>query len=214
MKCMRALIWIGMIGLLPLVEAQADPLGLTQAFPDILVTSNTVTYNAGTDQFLATGRPLTLTLPDLSHYNITGTTVTSYNLTATIVPEAGSPTAGEITSGTLSVGGKINGLGATTGTLLTASFSQFGNTDTGSLLEFLFTTTGGDLASYFGGIGGTIGVIISPKSTNFIDFDHNFSNGSGATNDTFASPVPVPAAAPLLLLGLGSIAALRRWRAC
>jgi len=182
--------------------AFATPLNLVQAYPDVFVTSNAAAYDPNSMQFTETGRPLTYSLP--TSYNITNTTTTSYSLTATI------DHTGSATGGTLSILGKISALGFTSGTLLTGTLAPapafgYGNSTNGDPFEFLFTVTGGDMAGDF---GSTAGVIISAKSTNYVDWSHSFSNGSGATNDTFRVPEP----ASLILLATVVGLSLRRGR--
>lgn len=179
---------------------------LTQAFPDMFVDYNTISYNAGTQAFTAKGAPITFSLAASQYYNVTNVTLNSYNLTATV------DHSGQATGGTLSVSGKVSDIGATSGTLLTGSFVDFGfgTGASGDPFEFVFAVTGGDLASYYGGIGGKIGVILSAKSTNFTGFASSFNSGSGATNDTFAV-VPEPASMGLLVVA-GLFLARRRGR--
>lgn len=185
--------------------AQAVPINLLQNYPDIQVSGNVVNYNAATQQFSATGRPLTYTTAVPTVYNITGTTPT-YSLVATV------NNAGVATGGTLAVSGKIASLGATSGSLLTGVFQSFGYSTASNAdpFEFIFTVTGGDLASAYGGIGGKIGVILDAKSTNFAGFSASFTNGSGATNDTFHVPEP----ATCCLLALAGVIAYRRRGTC
>lgn len=186
--------------------AQAVPLNLSPSYPDMLVTSNTVTYDAAVNLFTAKGRPLTFTITSPTAINITNTTTSAYMLTATI------DEAGVASAGTLTVSGKIASLGATSGTLLTGMYQDFGygTGPSGDPFEFIFSVTGGDLASYYGGIGGQIGVLIGAGSTGFAGFAGSFSNGSGATNDTFYVPEPVS----LSLLALVGFVLRRRRSAC
>jgi len=179
---------------------QATPLNLVQDYPDITVVSNTVGYNAGTQQFTATGRPVTYSTPAV--YNITDTTITSYSLSAII------DNSGSASSGTLSIEGKIGApINAASGTLLTGTLAAFGNGNSanGDPFEFIFTVTGGDLAS---AMGPQVGVILSAKSTNYIDWSYDFTGGSGATNDTFR--VPEPATLAFLLAGMAAFLHKRR----
>jgi hypothetical protein len=82
--------------------------------------------------------------------------------------------SGAITSGTLTVSGKVPSLNIDQGALLTADISALGYSDEGGPLELQFNTNGGSLAHNFGPV---INVILGQTGlTN--GFAQNFSNSS------------------------------------
>ena len=120
--------------------------------------------------------------------------------------------------------GKIPALGANSGTLLTGTIGSTANdfgfpTGGGTLFEWRFTVTGGDLASYYGGVGTSgAGIILDGK---FVDsgsipftgvFTSNFQNASGTSLNGVADTF-VPEPATLAALGGAAIGTLRSRRA-
>ena len=175
--------------------AQAALLNLTQDFPDVSSNFINVAYTEGSDSLTASGFATNLVLVSGGADNaIAGG---SFDLSASV------DDSGSLSSGNISIGGTILGLGFNSGTLLTGTLSDIGFVDGGGdPLEFLFSVTGGDLSSIYGGTGG---VILS--SSGFTGWGADFTNSPFAgLADTFAvSPVPVPAAVWLFgsaLLGL------------
>jgi hypothetical protein len=173
------------------MQAYAFPsLNLNPGTPNIESTLLTVDYigdNTG-GQLFATGPSDVLTLSGNTDFIIVGGTI---NINAYI--EFNS----QIASGTLTIGGTIPGLGLTSGTLLTGTFSstvasQAFGAGSGDPLEFLFTVTGGDAATLYGGIGATVGVTLS-QSGYAGSFDANFSSDpNGAAANTFQPGPPPP----------------------
>ena len=179
------------------------PLAFLDA-PDVMAGFTDVTYDAGSNAFLATGFALEFD-------DGTGPAGTifdgSFSITASI--DAGGAAGG----GTLDIGGLVSGFGLSllTGTLLDFGFDDAG----GTLLEFLFQVTGGDLAPQYGGVGAAVGVILDMGgggySGNFLeDFDNLIGGlpGTGAGVADTGRLIPGPSAIALL----GMAAARRRRR--
>ncbi len=192
------------------LSAKAALLGLAlNPFPDIQSSFIDVTYNATTDQFVASGFALSFNDNGAPpNVNITGGT---FNLTATI---NGS---GVATAASLTIGGTVPGFGSAllTGTL--ASTPNFGfMTGGGDIFEFLFTVTGGSLASaYYGGIGARFGLILDANFSagGFTgNWNSNFNNNGGQTGfgQGVSDAAPVPAPGALALLALGGFVSRRR----
>lgn len=175
--------------------AQASPLNLIPETPDIFSSFTDISYVAGT--LVAQGFALSVDDDGVgAAEDILGGT---FNLDAAI------DVGGNLSGGSLSIGGTVASIGANSGTLLTGTLTDIGFVDTiggGDPLEFLFSVTGGDLAGLYGGTGGII-----LTGTGFTSWVTSFQNAPFAgMSDTFAvSPVPVPAAVWLFgsaLLGL------------
>ena len=193
--------------------AQAAPLNLTlNDFPDIVSGQIDVTYNALTDAFDASG--FAFELDDDGSVPAEAIAGGTFDLTATI------DASGNLTGGTLSIGGTVASLGFTSGTLLTGTLTDFGFPNVGSdPFEFLLDVTGGDAAGLYGGV--PAGVILS--GTGFDgDFNGNFDNlalldgvptpGTG-TAVADVAPVPLPAALWLFGTGLLGLIGVSRRRA-
>ncbi|MBT8130632.1 MAG: VPLPA-CTERM sorting domain-containing protein [Gammaproteobacteria bacterium] len=122
--------------------------------------------------------------------------------------DANISNSGGLNGGTITLGGTINSLGYSSGTLLTGVLTDFGfvpGSDGGDPLEFLFSVTGGDLASLYGGTGGIIMGFTGATG----DFGSDFSSAPfNASADVAA--VPVPAAVWLMFSALAGLASLRR----
>jgi len=194
-----------LVGMLAATSSQAAPLNLIPKPPDIIASFIDVAYNHSTWQFSATGWALDLDLDGVAppDYSIS-TAVSNFQLTA-MINNAGQPLGGA-----LNIGGKIPALGATSGVLLTGTLFQIGypNPPGGEIFEFVFNTTGGDLAGIY---GTRIGVILNALDSGFGGaFNHSFSNTGMGTADVF---VPSPAAALGGIALLGCVVALRKRRA-
>jgi hypothetical protein len=205
------------------VIAGAAPLGLTSKAPDVTSDFVKVVYTASTDTFTATGSTATFDVNGIApqDYNINtgGSPSEQFAINMTVNPSNGVPV-----SGTINLTGKINTppvdntappLSETSGTLLTGNITNFGfPTNGGTVFEFLFTVTGGDLASFYGGVGATAGSIVNEQSGEAGDiaftgsFTSNFQNTSNqfsvnGVSDTFVVPEPMSLGAMILaLLGL------------
>jgi hypothetical protein len=189
--------------------AQAASLNLLPVPPDVFASQVGVTYNATTDSFSANG--VAISLDD------DGSGPVSVITNGTLAINATINGSGALSGGSISIGGTIPSLGYNSGTLLTGSLSQVGFPTTGSggtfdPLEFLFSATGGDLASLYDPTASN-GVILSfsgyPGS-----WANDFSNitaGQPAPGvaDVFA---PVPGAVWLLGSGLAVLLGFGRGR--
>ena len=174
--------------LLASAPAQAFPsLNLAPGTPDIESSFINVDYvgnNAG-GTLVASGFANVLTPPGSPTGNIAGGT---FDINANANFNA------QTASGTLNIGGTIAGLGFNSGTLLTGTFVSTAGSQTfgagpGDPLEFLFTVTGGDAAGLYGGVGSTVGVILS-QSGYAGSFAGNFSSAPfNALADTFVPGV-------------------------
>ena len=147
-----------------------------------------------------------MTLDDgVTAINISGGT---FDIVATIT-EVGAATAGSLT-----IQGGVSGFGPT---LLTANLVDFGYFDGGGdLFEFLFTVTGGDLATQalYGDPGAVVGVIINANGSSFAgSFGQSFDNNGGFPGFGFGSSDTAPIPAPgtlLVMLAAGGLRARRR----
>ena len=191
-------------------SAHAAPLNLTLFdFPDIVSTFIDVTYDAGTDSFVASG--FALELDDDGSVPAEAIDGGTFDLSASI------DSSGSLSGGALTIGGTVASLGFISGTLLTGSLTAFGFPNAGGdPLEFLFDVTGGDAASLYGGGSIPGGIILS--ATGFTgdftsDFDNLFSGnpgtGSGVAN---VAPVPLPAAVWMFGSGILGMIGLGRRR--
>ena len=172
-----------------------------QPTPDIYSGFITLDYNAGTDWLSAQGYAFSLN-DGSGSYTIAGGT---FDLTATIDDFGG------LSSGALSIGGDVNNFGPT---LLTGDMIDFGFMDPpgGDLFEFLFTVTGGDLATMYGGMGSQFGVVLGAMGAGFDGtFTNNFANNGQGVADA-APIVPGPSALIALAAGLGLTASTSRRR--
>jgi len=200
--------------LLAASAAQATSLDLTPGLPDITAGFVTVNYDpngagAGRGRLTAHGFTNALDLDGLApmdYSTANGKFVSSFfDVFVDLDPLTASPFTGGLT-----VQGKVPLLGATSGTLLTGTLSGFGfqNPPGGEIFEFLFSTSGGDLAPIF---TPHVGVILDASSSGFNGmFNAAFSNWDDGVADTFAY-IPEPLTVVGVLLGLiGGAGYLRR----
>jgi hypothetical protein len=167
--------------------------------PDITSGFIDVSYNASSDAFSAQGFAFSMT--DSPNRTITNGT---FNLSAIV------DSAGMATSGTITIGGTIPAIPAGT-PLLTGTLTAFGfQTGGGSIFEFLFSVTGGSLATpaYFGNSGvGVFGVILNASGATFNgNWGQSFNNNGGIPGfgNGVADTAPIPApvvAAPFAIAG-------------
>jgi hypothetical protein len=195
--------------------AAAALLGVSIDIPVISFDNQgTLNYDASTDLLSIDASPLLYKDPsDTIFFFAAGGTV---NIDIT-VDSTGSLTGGVIGDDLLVTGA----VDTYSGTLLTAEVSQFGYFDSGGptdSFDFLFSITGGALATDFGGTGADLAVRLSSEQSDFTgDFSVDFSGeAKGSMGPPPLPPqiVPVPAAVWLFgsgLLGLLGIA--RRTRA-
>ena len=199
-----------LLALVATSSARADLLNLELLdFPDITSGFIDVMYDAGSDQFSATGFALTLDDDGIgSAESIIGGVFT---ITATISE------GGLFSGGSLTIEGDVLGFGSS---LLTADVLDFGfQNEGGDLFEFEFEVTGGDLAiaGLYGDPGTVVGVILDANfgGTGFFgSFDKDFNNNDGmagfglGVSDT-APMIPGPSTL-LVLLAAGGLGARRR----
>lgn len=184
-------------------SAVAAPLNLSPAIPDVASGFIIVTYNAGSQQFTASGFTQQISLPGPSSQPAG---LRQFSLTATV------SNAGVATGGTLLV--KTDFGSADSVAFQSADLTAFGF-DAINKFEFVFSQQAGNLAS----VGSDIGtILVSPSLSfpgNIPSFAQSFTNdpfglGFGDGNaDTFLIPAPGATA----ILGLAGLFASRRRRA-
>ena len=165
--------------------AQAASLSLVPGSPDIFSSQISVSYNAGTNAFSASGFATTLDDDGIGAPETIVFGGFNYNIAASI------DNAGVLAGGTFSIGGTVGSLGFFSGTLLTGNLTAIGFDTASDPLEFLFDVTGGDAAALYGGLGG----IILNTSGFGGTWGTSFGTSFGGVADTFGvSAIPVPAA--------------------
>ena len=186
-----------------------------EPFPDIFSGYIDVVYTAATDSFVANGYTLAY-YDGVTQWDMEDYLPDSFLIQATI-DSSGNPVGG-----TLTLSGPVQGYGPT---LLTADLTEFGwaffdtlnpNSDA-AMFDWKFQVTGGDMAGLYGGIGATVGTILSCVSVDAgvsetlftADFNNNGGEpGWGSAVADSAPPVPEPLSA-IVLIG-GAVALLRR----
>ncbi len=139
------------------------------------------------------------------------------NIALSIDPATGAPL-----SGTLTITGDASEFYTPkgSGTLLTGTICQFGfpgatdaaNSDGAQNFQFLFKTTGGDLATYFPSIAVNLNSADVDFNGTFGDTPFFTTDSFSAQSDTFsgflyATPVPEPSSVLLLCLGVLTLTA-------
>ena len=186
--------------------------------PDLSALALTASYtpSAGsTGTFTITGYPTSFKVANGNGpYGIAGNSV--YDLTALI-----NKNTGQLISGSLLIGGTISSASvpnASSGTLLTATLTNFGFSNSGGdFFQFVANITGGDLAHYY---SSTMGIQVDASDSEFAgSFLTSFSTDVFATTSDNASfnVVPEPSAVFLMLTSLLCALSLSirrlRWRA-
>jgi len=187
------------MGLAPTV--QAIPLGLAQQPPDVFAGAMTISYNAGTGVFIATGTALVYTKSPTEVYLVDGVGG-PYTLSAIIGND------GTAQSASLIIHGIISALGATDPLLTSSDLLDFGFSPDGApgqpVFEFLFASIGGslapDLASW------PLGVFV----TSFTPFPGNFQSDFTLANSQSNNFMEAPEPATMTLLAAGLVAMVAR----
>ena len=176
--------------------AQAAPLNLTlNDFPDIASFAIDVTYDAGNDFLTADG--LAFQLDDDGSGAAETILDGSFLLTATI------DASGNLSGGSLNIGGTVSSLDFDSGTLLTGELTAFGFDGSNDPFEFLFNVNTGDAVGLYG--SGPAGIILTQTGFGgsfMADFD-NLASGVAGTGSGVSDTAPVPIPGTLLLLGSG-----------
>jgi hypothetical protein len=200
--------------------AAAGPLNLLQSDPDAYSQLLSISYTQSTGLFVVTGDFPYVTLDNNFDqlYPYDGT----FSLTATIPNSAALNTPISLTSGSLTISGKLgnesDGVGTASDpveTFFSSSLpTEFAYSDPSNgsnpLFDFIFAGQGGTLLTPNQNIGLEIqaGGTMANFYPNF--FTANFSNtGTAAVADTYNVPEP----GALSLMGVGALGLLRRKRA-
>jgi len=189
---------LGMLALSNQSQAALLNFNFDQSKSDTLSSGIDFTYNAMTNMLTGSGFADSYRGENEAHapHNIGNNG--GFTLSAEI------DELGVLSSGTLAITGTVVEHGFTSGTLLVGTLTDFGF-DSNGTLDFLFTATGGDALSLYGGKGG---IIIT--SSGFNGFTSNWNSGILGSN-AYTVIVPVPAAVWLFGSGLiGLVGVARR----
>lgn len=187
---------VGLAGTCAAASAQA-PLNLVSVNPDVASGFITISYNASSHVFTASGFTQNVNQPP---------TVPAGNRTFSLTANINNDGTLKDNVGSLIVRGDVGGTDQLlfSGTFISAFGYNFGN-----IFEFLVTQSAGSLAP----IGSSVGTILigdglSFPNNNLPSFTSSFNVSFTGRANTF---VPTPGAAALL--GLGGLVAARRRRA-
>jgi hypothetical protein len=188
-----------------------DAPGGTESFTNIDITSYglTVNYDGGSHELTVYSQSSFGTLINDGNEELDGTG--DLSIAITIDPLTGIPQPG----GTLSITGDAPDYGGSSGNILTGTISQFGfalpadaeANHSSEHFQFIFNTTGGDLASYYPSIAVNLTIVdLDTDGGSFTTdgtFASSFSDISGnAQTDTYAAPAPEPSTLALACLGV------------
>jgi hypothetical protein len=209
MNLKTKLLLITLVSLLSIflmpVGSKATLIGVNLTLPDIYSNSTgTYNYDSATDLFTCTATALTITFDGTTSIPIT---IGSYSLQFHV--DNSGNFSGGVTGYDLEIWGFFTYNGRIySGLLLAGEVTNFGWQDVPgpyALFDFTFHVTGGELASYFGGVGGDF---FSSEKSNFTgDWDVSH-NGTKVKHDT--APVPEPTTILLFGLGIAGIAIFGR----
>ena len=206
---MRATIVSSFVGLAYLfcagssARAELIPVGLVDA-PDILVQAVGVEYDFDAQVLSISGIAVQIDDDGLgAAEGITGGEITMS------VPVDHSGILIDNT-GTLLVEGEVSSLGFTSGTLLTATITDFGFSDPEggiSIQDFRFDITGGDAS----GLYGSQAAMILSQITQFTNWESDWDNFEFLTTGFAVGDIGVPEPSSWVLLFIGALA-LAAWR--
>ena len=195
------------------------------ATPDLVSIFGSLTYNVGTDALQIQAFPENLNIAPGNTINpVTNPTVLSlrsFLLNAVIPTLALGDLNGIAITGTLDIDGTVASAGFVgdhnSNHLLRGNVTAF-RSPSANQMEFLFTITGGDAATLFGGIN-HVGIVVIPDIAPAYD---RFFNTTNLTNDpdglnfstdtASASIVPEPGSFLLAVFGIVGIAGGARLR--
>ena len=188
--------------------ALAEPVNIPVGWPDVFSAAISINYDAGTDEFTATGYPLQYNVPPASPI-----TPGTFQIHATI-DENGVPFGGSLLINGTTTGGSGSGVFET---LLAGDLVDFGFTPDANLgdppgaptFQFVYDITSGALRADYGGEGSRVVIYLSSSSTAFTGrLNVNFSNDL-AVADAYAV-VPEPMSLSFMVAGALALAVRRR----
>jgi hypothetical protein len=190
----RGLLAAGVV-LWAATAANAMPLNLNKYspfVPDIFSSYIDVTYTSATKSLVATGYPITFTPNGVAVYDFSDTASDWwFQITATVDGN------GKASGGSIDVHGDVMGL---SGEMLAGTLADFGYWETTDRLEFIFTPTSGDLASYY-----PLGIEVILNHAGYKvskGFKEDFANSIGEGSADAYAAVPEPVTAMSLMSGL------------
>ena len=234
MKPKKILAVIGLISMFAGFQSQATPLNLVPDVPDFGNFYLTVSYNAGSGIFQASGYTLGYADPS-------GVSSWESGYTGPFVPDYAAPSfdltahitsAGVLTSGTVTIRGSMDYTGETVETLLAGDLNTgsdgiafgslfFAPPNTGAdRFEFTFKVTGGNstIVSDFGGVTGAYncGIILVPFfGPNDVLFDGSWTtsfSSENSQNGVADTVLLVPEPSSILLALVGGVLCVGAYR--